>query len=231
VIPDSTQSADKAREQADKLRSEMHGTCLEFDTSDIEDKLVQAVTQYTTPQARRQEIAAAMQSGKVKEEAEVEALRLEYAALGRLINTQMATGFRFGSNTATSMTLGMLTEGFDFPTLLNEMHEQAQNLADKDTEAIKALLAEQAVAHHVAHHTIYSSKNAPTTEGRAITAKHGVNMLETSARIVERLSKIDQPRPGNIYARQANIARNQLIQNGQKVDVAEESLDNVKSDN
>jgi hypothetical protein len=111
-------------DKADKLRTELRRQCLEFDTSDIEDKLVQAVTRYTTPQARRQEIAAAMQSGKVKEEAEVEALRLEYVALGRLINTQMATEFRFGSNTATSMTLGMLTEGFDLPTLLNEMCEQ-----------------------------------------------------------------------------------------------------------
>jgi hypothetical protein len=94
------------------------------------------------------------------------------------------------------------------------------------------LLAEQAIlAHHVAHHTIYSSKNAPTTEGKAITAKHGVSMLETSSRIVDRLSKVDELKQGNIYARLANIAQNQLIQNGQKVDVAEESSDDVKSDN
>jgi hypothetical protein len=52
-----------ATDKADKLRTELRRQCLEFDTSDIEDKLVQAVTQYTTPQARRQEIVTIMQSG------------------------------------------------------------------------------------------------------------------------------------------------------------------------
>ncbi len=44
-------------------------------------------------------------------------------------------------------------------------------------------------------------------------AKHGVSMLESSARIAEKLARIDQPKQGNVFTNQANIAQNQVVQN------------------
>jgi hypothetical protein len=128
------------------------------------------------------------------------------------------------------LTLAVLTESAvnDVPMLADEIREQAKKLTSNDQDAIKELMAQQAIlSHHVGQHIIQKSINAPTAETQAIVASHGVNILEFSARTAERLSKIGQPKPRNIYTNQANITHNQVVQNGLPIESVDELTKNA----
>jgi hypothetical protein len=93
-------------------------------------------------------------------------------------------------------------------------------------------MAQQAIlSHHVGQHIIQKSVNALTTEAQAVVASHGIKILESSARIAQRLSKIGQPKPGNIYTNQANIAHNQVVQNRPPIGSVDELPENAETDN
>ena len=107
-----------------------------------------------------------------------------------------------------------LGERFDKDIITVEVGYRKEKVEMSIKEAIKEFLAQQAVlSSHVGQHTIQQSVDAPTVEASALTAKYGIQMLESAARITERLARIDQPRQGNVFATQANVGVNQQIVN------------------
>ncbi len=221
------------KKRADRLREQLLEQCHDSDTVEIEDKLAYSVCQYTDPEERMATLHAMPRDDPAQEEA----AKREFYALSRLIESRNKAETRFGSEGSAGLTLAILTDCalYDAPMLADEIREQAKRLTSNDQDAIKGLMAQQAIlSHHVGQHIIQKSVNAPTTEARAVVVSHGVKILESSARTAERLSKIGQPKPGNVYANQANIAHNQVVQNSLSclsVKVVDEPSDNVKSNN
>lgn len=220
----------KYKIRADKLREQLLEQCLDSDTVEIETKLAYSVCQYADPEERMATLHAMPRNDPAQEEA----AKREFYALSRLMVSQNKVVTRFGLEGSTGLTLAVLTESAvnDVPMLADEIREQAKKLTSNDQESIKELLAQQAIlSHHVGQHIIQRSVNAPTAEAQAAVASHGVRILESSARTAERLSKIGQPKPGNVYANQANIAHNQVVQNGIQVEASDRPSGNTKSNN
>jgi len=220
----------KYKIRADKLRKQLLEKCLDSDTVEIENTLAYCVSQYTDPEKEMAKLSAMPREDAAQEEA----AKREFFALSRLIESQNKTVMKFGSDESAGLTLAVLNKctSIDACILVDEIREQAKRLTSDDQDAIKELMAQQAIlSHHVGQHIIQKSVNAPTTEAQAVVASHGVRVLESSARIAERLAKISQPKLGNVYANQANIAHNQVVQNGLPVESVDALSEKIRADN
>ena len=206
-------SQSEADEEITTLRDRLESPDLNITAAaQIAKRIARHVVADGDPTSRMAELTR----GPYETDAHSNAARLEYNALVELVNSHNTTVARYDAESSAGITLALINTdaGIDVSTGIESIQAQVAKLAGNNKEAIKEFLAQQAVlSSHVGQHTIQQSVDAPTVEASALTAKYGIQMLESAARITERLARIDQPRQGNVFATQANVGVNQQIVN------------------
>ncbi len=134
----STPTSVEASALADGMRAKLREqVTLGEDTSDTERTLVRAVSRYTTPEQRIEELDA---GGPYANKTESEAARREYNALIELVNSRNLTATRFDPDKSAGLTLATLNSDrdYDVQTLIDCMRNRLKSSQTAIKRPLKA---------------------------------------------------------------------------------------------
>jgi hypothetical protein len=183
------------------------------DVKPVADELAALVAQFMDPSERISQLETPDPSREYTA-AEVHASYAEYRALCRLVDCRDATTRMLDPHVGAALVVSAISDNktdgrkIDASVLIDEIRRRATHIAKGNALAIRELMAAQVVvANQVALATIASVSGTRDKVRRALIAKAGVNMLNTSQRMLERFARLDQALPTQVV----NVAHTQQV--------------------